>query len=191
MLAVRFISPRYFAFDKNIQRAQDVLAVVEHVPYPFDPGCEVHADVVLDGMCYSAVGTAPGPCVLKGNYKPNPCRNCELGEEFVLVPVYNPAAARDFLEAASEVKTMRYSIPFWDFMEPNVILKYTDPDVDCDNPKSWRTMFCSQFALLFLRYCHKHGIIAIRNPIPLYECNSHVCSPAHLRKIMQAAFDYK
>lgn len=190
MLYVRFISPPYFAFNKGLQRAENVLSYVEHIPFPYDKGYEVHADIILDGMCYSAVGTAPGPCVLKGEYVPNPRRNSAGGEELVSIPVTNPADARKYLEKAAEVKTIQYKIPFFDFVTPfNAILDYTDPDLDCDTPKAWPTMFCSQFVLLFLRHCHKHGIIEVPTPRPLYTCNSHVCSPGHLREIMRAAFD--
>jgi hypothetical protein len=191
---IRFISPPYFAFNKKMQRAQSVLAFVEHVPYPFDSGNEVHADVILDGVCYSAVGSAPDPCVLKGRYAPNPYRNTAQGEELVPIPIADPVAAKMYLEAAAKITTIRYSIPFTDFVTPNVVLNYTDPDLDCHDPTSWPTMFCSQFALLFLRHCHSSRILGPLDPARadlLYACNSHVCSPAHLRKILHGVLDTK
>jgi hypothetical protein len=190
MLSVRFISPPYFAFNKRMQRAQSVLAFVEHVPYPFDSGNEVHADVILGDTCYSAVGRLPGPCIVTFKVSAGELKKQKNpGEELVEVPVSDLPSARAYLNAAATAsRNTRYSVSMVDFVLPNAILRYKDPDLDCDAPETWPTLFCSQFALLFLRHCHRHGLITVQQPAlrakALYICNSHVCSPAHLRKIL-------
>ena len=182
---VRFISPQY-ADDPSMRRSADVLAVLEHIPYPFDGGWEVHADVILGDTCYSAVGHPPEPCVLTFDVaelkrRPTP------GEELVEVRITNVSSAKAFLDAAAS-KKFTYSVPVFDFVLPSVVVNFEDPDVDCDAPGTWPHLFCSQFALLFLRHCLRNGLIEIKDPrraLALYVCNSHVCSPAHLRQMMR------
>ena len=187
---LRFVSPWYFDDNRAEQRLEEVLDVLEHVAFPFDGGNEVHADVVLDDICYTAVGMEPGQCVLKGEKSssylcPHP------GIEIVEIRVFDVNFARKFLDAAVSA-SISYYIPVLDFVTPSTMLQWTDPDVDCCNPASWSTLFCSQFVLLFLRYLYMHGVLCVPGPPPdarrrgsaLFQCSSHVCSPAHLREIL-------
>jgi len=193
---IRFISPQYAGKDQMMRRAGDVMSFLEHIPYPFDAGREVHADVILGDTCYSAVGLPPGPCVLTFHADVNKLKKRQTpGEELVEVSISDVPSARAFLEAAANAsKRITYDVPVIDFVLPNAVLRRTDPDVDCDAPETWPHLFCSQFALLFLRHCHKHGLIQVNEPLrakALYVCNSHVCSPAHLREIMRILLNTK
>jgi len=195
-LYIRFISPQFFPQGSPVRTGGNFLSFFEHIPYPFDAGREVHADVILGNTCYSAVGLPPDPCILKFKVDAADIRTRKRpGEELVELSVADLQSARKYLDTAvANSARIAYDIPVVDFVLPNAVLRYTDPDVDCDASEKWPTLFCSQFALLFLRHCHKQGLVTVREPLrakALYVCNSHVCSPAHLREIMRILLDGK
>jgi len=170
---------------------EDILDLLEHVAYPFDDGHEVHADVVVGDVCYSAVGMQPGHCVLKGE-RSLTYTTPQRGLEIVEIPVLDIDFARRYLDSAVSAN-VSYYIPVVDFVTPSPVLQWTDPDVDCCDQASWSTLFCSQFVLLFLRYLHTHSMLRVPGRQPsasmrcqaLLACNSHVCSPTHLREILR------
>ena len=216
ILYVRFISPEYFS-DGSVRRAQRVLDLFEHVAYPFDHGDEVHADVIIGGVCYSAVGCEAGRCVLKGRCGAG-VLDGSLGSEIVRVEVTDVERVRGYLERVARER-ISYCVPVWDFAVPGGVLGWLDEDVDCERPETWGRLFCSQFVLLVLRYCHKEGLLdggsasrsrssgcrarglwglldggsasrsrsSGRRARGLWGCNSKVCTPAHLRVIVRAA----
>jgi len=162
-------------------------AFLEHVACPYDyPYSEVHCEVFLDGVSYSAFNMHSSSCVVKYNPKPSilslPC------VELVPVPITDIGAARDFLDLAV-LTPATYSIPYADFLVPKFVLDYSDPDPPCSNPSAWRHLYCSQFALLFLRHCVEKNLIPLPSDklslIDSGHVNSHACSPAHLMRILK------
>jgi len=186
-LKILFMTTRgLYEADRSVAMAQKLLEIMEHIASPADYRYpQVHAEVILDDTAYSAVGQPPGPCVLS-----YPAHLDTLSSlpfiETVDVPITDPEAARRFL-VKTTFTPATYSIPYADFVLPSFVLRYTDPDLDHSRPFTWSHLYCSQFALLFLRHCASEGII----PLPpdalrahLYSVSSHACSPAHLAHLL-------
>jgi hypothetical protein len=172
--------------DRASLLAGNFLLTLEHVVYPFDyPYHDVHAEVCLNGTRYSAVGLSPSPCVLTLPFHSNllslPC------VETVSLPITDDRIAQLFLTESSKTPAT-YFIPIQDFLTPKAILDYTKPDLNTIRPDTWQHLYCSQYVLLFLRYCAEHGIL----PLPAHKLaylhpsyiNSRTCTPAHLRHII-------
>jgi hypothetical protein len=171
--------------DPDLVLPEKIMAFLEHVANPLDYGYqEVHAEVILDGIAFSAVGQEPSSCVLQ--YRINPeIFNYEC-IELVDIPLTHPEIARKFLLKAATTPAT-YHIPIRDFILPKFVLDYLDPDLDFSLPSSWSHLYCSQFVLLFLRFCAAQNIIPIDSEKlrrKLYSVNSHACSPAHLAHIL-------
>ena len=161
-----------------------ITALLEHLANDWDYNYnEVHAEIILDRTAYSAVGLPPEPCVL--TYSLDPAQLTLPCIEYVHIPLTDIQKAKDFLSAASKTQAT-YDVSVQDFCLPDFVLNYTDPELDCSAPMSWTHLYCSQFALLFLRYCHAKKII----PLPedrlrlLWSSSSHKWSPAHLKRML-------
>lgn len=181
-----------FITTKNIESmgienpfAEKMIAFLEHVAFPEDLFYqEVHAEIILGNVCYSAVGKYPEPCVITYNFPSElarlPC------VEIVDIPVTDVRLAAEFLLKAATTPAT-YKIPILDFAIPKSILDKTDPELDFMQPSTWSHLYCSQFVLLFLRYCAHMQIIPIephKLKKAIYSVNSHCCSPAKLAHII-------
>jgi hypothetical protein len=172
--------------DKALRLAENFLLTLEHVVYPFDYAYQdVHAEISLNGTRYSAVGHSPSPCVLtlplQTEFLSLPC------VETVSLPITDDRIAQLFLTESSKTPAT-YFIPIQDFLTPKAILDYTKPDLNTIRPDTWQHLYCSQYVLLFLRYCAEHGILALPAHKLAYlhpsYINSRTCTPAHLRHII-------
>jgi hypothetical protein len=85
-----------------------------------------------------------------------------------------------------------YGINVLECTMPKSILDRIDPDVDCSHPDTWGQVYCSQFVLLFLRWCDAHGVLGVpesRSRL-LWSVNSRECVPSMLREIADAVFNH-
>jgi hypothetical protein len=165
--------------------AAKLIEFAEHIVDVHDKSYpQVHAEIMLNGISYSAVGGSEH-CVQK--YRIHPAIKSMQCFEFVGIPISDTAKLQSFLNLTVTTRAT-YTIPFVDFVLPKVLLDYMDPDVPCDQPFSWPHLYCSQYVLLVLRYCAKHEIIPLSKAklslIDSDHVNSHACSPAHLRHIL-------
>ena len=73
---------------------------------------------------------------------------------------------------------------------PKCILDSIDQDLDCCHPEKWDRLFCSQFALLFLRRCAVAGILDVPHDRQrlLWSVNSKGCLPSRLQIITDSVF---
>jgi hypothetical protein len=167
-----------------------------------NPG--VHTEVWMDG--YRVSTTNPG----KGmDLVPENCRfrvstfqidkcvsimplsdSLDQSEWHVIhVPITDCKQAIRFIkEAMASPAEYRFSIP--EFAMPKCLLDTLDNDLDCCHPEKWNTLFCSQFALLFLRRCAIAGILDIPKTKQrlLWSVNSKGCLPSRLRIITDHVF---
>lgn len=160
-------------------------AFLEHVLDPSDAGYQdVHAEVIVGGTAYSAVGRAPDPCVL--TYRVGTKLLAQPFVRLVRVPVTDLNKARAFLDGATRTRAT-YDIPVAQMVAPDAVLHLARKDLDPARPATWHHLFCSQFVLLFLRYCHTENIL----PLPreklqvLWSEDSVKWTPAHLRRQLQ------
>jgi hypothetical protein len=83
-----------------------------------------------------------------------------------------------------------YSISIPELAMPKCILDSIDQDLDCCHPEKWDRLFCSQFALLFLRRCAVAGILDVPHDRQrlLWSVNSKGCLPSRLQIITDSVF---
>jgi hypothetical protein len=151
----------------------------------FEMDSHVHAEVWIDNMGFSAFDGEYRPnsqCVLK---VPRPAPGEPVDKEWDVFPLRLSDEARA-VEIMTETwnSPARYSLNVRDFILPQRLVNYADPDVDCTKPLQWTTLFCSQFVLLFMRRCAEEGILSDPNGA-LWRMNSRSCTPSHLTGIMR------
>lgn len=169
--------------DRTMALAERFLAFLEHVLDPGDAGYQdVHAEVLLEnGEAFSAVGREPSPCVVQ--YTVTGRLTSQPFVRLVKVPVTNVKLAREFLKKAAETKAT-YDIPVAQMLAPDFLLHCARADLDPMHPATWHHLFCSQFVLLFLRYCHTVSILPFseKKLSVLWSEDSVKWTPAHLRR---------
>ena len=150
-----------------------------------EAACEsfiVHAEIRLHGVSYSAYGDCH-PSVRPG--RPISCR----APDWVVFDVTLPddAAAQAFLQTACN-SGLAYNFYPWRCVVADPLPRaWETPDVDCNAPATWGSVFCSQLAFLFLKHCLGAEVPAMDSrgvsPIVLYYTVSHmglrqhVCTP--------------
>lgn len=105
------------------------------------------------------------------------------------IPVTDTMQAFRFIEeAVRSPATYCYYVP--EFALPKSLLNQIDPDLDCQRPHTWNRLFCSQFALLFLRRCAMAGILDVDTGRArlLWGVNSRGCLPARMKIIAEKVF---
>jgi len=70
-------------------------------------------------------------------------------------------------------------------------LWYRSDDLDCCRPSTWDCVFCSQFVLLFLRWCDVHGLLGDVDARLFWSVNSKGCLPSRLEIILRRVFGNK
>jgi hypothetical protein len=97
--------------------------------------------------------------------------------------------AKSFLDEALKSHAT-YSISIPELAMPKCILDTIDQDLDCCHPEKWDKLFCSQFALLFLRRCAVAGILDVPHDKQrlLWSVNSKGCLPSRLQIITDRMF---
>jgi hypothetical protein len=149
----------------------------------------VHSEIWFDHFRIGAVGAEDSrhSCI----------QVCEMPEgsgpregwHVLDLPVSDPHKALDFIARAHSYP-IQYGISVPECAMPKFLLDECDHDVDCCRPDTWNRLFCSQFALLFLRYCAKSGILNIpadRAKL-LWAVNSKGCLPSRLQIIAREVF---
>jgi hypothetical protein len=105
------------------------------------------------------------------------------------IPITDHAQAFEFIrEAMASPAVYGYSIT--ELAMPKCILDTIDTDLDCCHPETWDRLFCSQFALLFLRRCAVAGILSVTRAKQrlLWSVNSKGCLPSRLQIITDKMF---
>ena len=117
--------------------------------------------------------------------------SCSPAWHVVDVPITNPGLALEFIERAFEAR-VPYGINVLECALPKALLDDFDPDLDCMRPDRWDRVFCSQFVLLFLRWCDAHGILGgckeDGSKALLWSVNSRGCLPSRLEIITDTMF---
>jgi hypothetical protein len=105
------------------------------------------------------------------------------------VPITDHVQAVQFLKDAMQ-SPADYSISLTEISMPKMLLDSIDHDLDCCHPEQWDKLFCSQFALLFLRRCAIAGILDIPKSKQklLWSVNSKGCLPGRLQLITDQLF---
>lgn len=151
----------------------------------FEMDSHVHAEVWIDDMGFGAFDGEYRPhreCIIR---IPRPAPGEPVDKEWDVFPLRLSDEARA-IEIMHETwaSPARYSLNVRDFILPQRLVNYADPDVDCTQPLQWKTLFCSQFVLLYLRRCAAEGILSDPNGA-LWRMNSRSCAPSHLTGIMR------
>lgn len=79
-----------------------------------------------------------------------------------------------------------YYISVGECAMPRCIVDAIERDADCMHPEDWKGVFCSQFALLFVRRCALEGILDVphKRQKLLWSVSSKGCLPSRLRVIL-------
>lgn len=103
------------------------------------------------------------------------------------IPITDTAIALRFIEMAQAAR-VPYGINVAECALPKALLDEFETDVDCMSPETWDKIFCSQLALLFLRWCDKQGILAVdkARSSAIWDVNSRGCIPSRLKIITDA-----
>lgn len=182
-----------FITTKNISKnfpgdrfSQSIVDILQHIEHPFYDEHAIHAEIIMNNTAYSAVGLPPDQCVL--SYTPNQKLMSYDCVEIFHVPITDQSVAQKFLDMAVDTPAT-YAIPVLDFLMPKFVLDLVDRDYECGKPSSWAHLYCSQFALLFIRYCRQMGIINLPGRdlslVDPQSINSHKCSPMDLMHILK------
>ena len=152
----------------------------------FERDSHVHAEVWVDDMGFSAFCNGHAPCVLNlerpAAGRPVPSAEASEWDVFPL-PLTDEARAVDIMREMRRTRAV-YSLNVRDFLLPQRAVNAWDPDVDCTKPREWQTLFCSQFALLYLRRCVTEGLLRDPERV-LWSMNSRSCAPSHLAGLMR------
>ena len=98
------------------------------------------------------------------------------------LPLADEARGIDILREMRRTPAV-YDLNVRDFLLPQMAVNAWDPDVDSMRPGEWKTLFCSQFALLYLRRCVHEGLLRDPKRV-LWSLNSRSCAPSHLARLM-------
>jgi hypothetical protein len=149
----------------------------------FEMDSHVHAEVWVDDMGFSAVYNQRSPCVLN-TARPPPAEDCEAAEHWDVfpLPLADEARGVDIMREMRRTPAV-YDLSVRDFVLPQAAVNAWDPDVDSARPREWATLFCSQFALLYLRRCVREGLLRDPGRV-LWSLNSRSCTPGNLAGLM-------
>jgi hypothetical protein len=181
-----------FITTKNIKKdfphdsfAQAILDILQHIEHPFYKEHAIHAEIIINNTAYSAVGLPPDQCVRC--YTPNPKLTTYDCVEIYHIPLTDSAKAQKFLDRAVNTPAT-YAIPVLDFLMPKFVLDLVNKDYECGKPSTWAHLYCSQFALLFIRYCKQNGLLDLPGRdlslVDPRSINSNKCSPMDLMHIL-------
>ena len=97
--------------------------------------------------------------------------------------------ALQFVRSALNAR-VRYDINVYECALPKSFIDRIEADLDCCRPETWDHIFCSQFALLFLRWCDYHNILRAprSSSFLLWTVNSRGCLPSRLQIITDMVF---
>ena len=112
------------------------------------------------------------------------------GWHVVNVPITDHLQAIRFLKEATK-SPAQYSISLSEIPMPKALLDSIDHDLDCCHPEQWDKLYCSQFALLFLRRCAIAGILDVPQSKQklLWSISSKACLPGRLQLITDQLFN--
>ena len=156
----------------------------------FNPG--VHTEIWFDQYRVTACGSMSGNenCEQRCMYIAPLTKDVDTSEWHVIdLPITDHARASTFIEEAMASPAV-YGYSITELAMPKCILDTIDTDLDCCHPERWGRLFCSQFALLFLRRCAIAGILAVPRAKQrlLWSVNSNGCLPSRLRIITDQVF---
>ena len=153
-----------------------------------NPG--VHTEIWFDDLRIASAYNSPYGCVRAEQMDEEPAVAHDGSEwHTVKVPVTDVAVALEFIVRALKAR-VPYGINVLECALPKVILDNVESDLDCCAPESWDRVFCSQFALLFLRWCDCKGILGVPKDRAraLWTVNSRGCLPSRLQIITDLVF---
>jgi hypothetical protein len=141
----------------------------------------VHAEVWVDDMGFSSGYNGKARSVFQAP-RPGPADPTPKGWDVFPLPLSDEAPAVDIMRDMWRTEAP-YKINARDFVLPRALVDRLDPDVDCARPQEWHSLFCSQFALLYLRRCALEGLLEDPDRI-LWQLNSRSCAPSHLARLL-------
>lgn len=149
----------------------------------------VHTEIWFNNFRIAAIGGESRQNCLEIQEMDPGILDSPQGWHIVELPIHNGEKALDFI---SKVRSLpiRYDINVAECSLPKYCLDQIDQDLDCCHPETWDSLFCSQFALLFLRYCSKQGMLRIpkQKEKLLWSVNSKGCLPSRLQIITDRIF---
>ena len=151
----------------------------------------VHTEIWFNGFRIAAMGEhhPKESCVQVTETPELESYTSVEGWHVVTLPISDPQKALDFISRVHSLP-IPYNINVSECALPKCLLDEIDGDLDCCHPEHWNSLFCSQFALLFLRYCANQGILQIPDDRAklLWSVNSKGCLPSRLQIITDRVF---
>jgi hypothetical protein len=146
---------------------------------------EVHAEVWFEDVAFVACGNAC-PSIRAWCLEPDVQQRGHAWECTDL-PISQPLRALEILDEMRR-SPAPYHISVAECALPKRWVDAIESDADCMRPESWTGVFCSQFALLFVRRCALEGILAAPPArwSLLWSVSSKGCLPSRLRVILDA-----
>lgn len=108
------------------------------------------------------------------------------------VPITDAQRAWQFIAAAAGAR-VEYGVSAGECAFPKFVIDAFEGDLDCCRPATWDRLFCSQFVLLFLRWCAVQKILDVpdERSVVLWSVNSRGCLPSRLKILMDMMFEEK
>lgn len=152
-----------------------------------NPG--IHTEIWIDNFRISAVDGEGGANCIKILETDAGILDAHVGWHVVDLPITDPGIAVDYIQRV-HCLPIRYGISVPECALPKFCLDEIDQDIDCCRPETWKQVFCSQFALLFLRHCAISGILQVPKDKArlLWSVNSKGCLPSRLQIITDRIF---
>ncbi len=167
------------AFHNGSWRSMSDAAIMIYELMARETHTEVWFDDVAFGACCNVCPSIRAWCVPSDvEYKAEEWSCVEL-------PIADAKRALAILEDML-ASPARYYISVCECAMPKCVVDAIERDADCMHPEDWRGVFCSQFALLFVRRCALEGILNVpqaRQPL-LWSVSSKACLPSRLRVIL-------
>ena len=152
---------------------------------------QYHVDVMVHSKSYHTFGASSlkKDCIHVQRQEYD--MNTQTYTENVSIAVTDPLLATEWLARASKTKA-KFKVYQYKFFIPEFVEELIENDEDCMTPETWNNVFCSKFVLLFLRYCHKMGILDAEEERlqELWTVNSNQCTPAYLKRLVLHIFHY-
>lgn len=136
----------------------------------------VHVELRLNDVSFSSYSDVQRPA-----FRPGCVQDDGVHWITVPVPITDYTSSLQFLLEMYQANLAYGS--YWQCAIPQRCLRMVECDLDCERPDTWKTVFCSESILLFLKRCVVHGMLpghwsCLQNTI------ARGCSPIRLYNIL-------
>lgn len=112
----------------------------------------VHVELRMNDVSFSSYSDCKVPA-----FRPACVSNDDENWIVIPLPIVQYQEAYTFLMQMYN-SNLEYGA-YWQCAIPQVCLRMVEDDLDYENPASWKSVFCSESVLLFLKRCYMHNMM--------------------------------